>query len=95
MHSGAVASTVRSAVLSLIPTMTQLYTPSPSTARLAGVLCSRGSIRIEADIADVFDEMRRQPRHDWPKLAKRGEGLKGVLQAVGLQLEKTLAAVFQ
>ena len=45
-------------------------------------------------LAGELDEMRRQPVHDWPKQAKRGEGLKGVLKAVGLQLEQVLAAVF-
>lgn len=53
-------------------------------------------IRRDRDrLASELDDMRKQPVDDWPKLAKRGEGLKGVLQAVGIQLEKILAAVFQ
>jgi len=52
-------------------------------------------IRQDRDrLAGELDEIRRQPVHDWPKLVKRGEGLKGVLKAVGLQLEQVLAAVF-
>ncbi len=53
-------------------------------------------IRQDRDrLAGELEEIRRQPVHDWPKLAKRGEGLTGVLKAVGLQLEQILAAVFQ
>lgn len=54
--------------------------------------------RIKQDrdrLAGELDAMRKQPRHEWPKLAKRGVGVKGVLQGIGLQLEKILAAVFQ
>lgn len=68
---------------------TKVPAASEVEARLAQIKRDRDRL------AGELDELRRQPRHDWPKLAKRGEGLKGVLQAVGLQLEKILAAVFQ
>ncbi len=45
--------------------------------------------QLEQELADI----RRQPAGDWSGVAKRSEGLKGVLQTVGGQLEKILAVI--
>lgn len=45
-------------------------------------------------LAQHLDDVRRQPADALPRLVEHGEGLKGALEAMGLQLEKALAAVF-
>ncbi|WP_374490572.1 radical SAM protein [Zoogloea sp.] len=49
--SGAIAGAGSMRVLSLIPPMTQLNTPYPSTAYLTGFLRSRGVDAVQADLA--------------------------------------------
>lgn len=44
--------------------------------------------------AQQLTDMREKPPQDTSDLAKRGEGLKGLLEAVGLQLEQALGAIF-
>lgn len=45
-------------------------------------------------IAQQLTDMREKPPQDASDLAKRGEGLKGLFEAVGLQLEQALGAIF-
>ena len=50
-------------------------------------------IKLDRDrFAQELDEIRRLPPGE---MSKRGEGLKGVLETVGLELEKTLASIFE
>ena len=46
-------------------------------------------------LAQELVDIRRQPVDDWSSVAKRGEGLKGLLGTVGLQLEKVLGTIFE
>jgi hypothetical protein len=53
-----------------------------------------GQIKRDRDrFALELDEIRRLPPGE-KDVVKRGEGLKGVLETVGLELEKTLASIF-
>ena len=54
--------------------------------------------QIEADrnkLAGELEVIQRLPRGDGSDIVQRGEGLKGMLEAVGLQLEQVLGAVFR
>jgi Mg2+ and Co2+ transporter CorA len=42
-----------------------------------------------------LDDIRRQPVAEWPRLVEHGKRLKGVLEAVGLQLERAMTAIFK
>ncbi len=53
-------------------------------------------IKLDRDrFAQELDEIRHLPPGEASDVVKRGEGLKGVLETVGLELEKTLASVFE
>ncbi len=53
-------------------------------------------IQLDRDrFAQELDEIRRHPPGEEGEVVKRGEGLKGVLETAGLELEKTLAAMFE
>ena len=55
-------------------------------------------IQLDRDrFAQELDEIRRLPPGEGggSEGLKRGEGLKGVLETVGLELEKTLASMFE
>jgi hypothetical protein len=57
-------------VLSLIPPMTQLNTPYPSTAYITGFLRSRGVDAVQADVAlalvlQLFSKEGLQSIHDY------------------------------
>jgi hypothetical protein len=45
-------------------------------------------------LAKDLEELRRLPGDDSAYLLQRSEGLKGLLQNVGLQLQRVLSAVF-
>ncbi|WP_298828077.1 hypothetical protein [uncultured Piscinibacter sp.] len=54
--------------------------------------------QIEADrnkLARELEEIQRLPRGEGSDIVKRGEGLKGLLESVGLQLEHALGAIFE
>ena len=51
MRDNLAMSSAEFRVLSLIPPMTQLNTPYPSTAYLTGFLRSRGHVARQADVA--------------------------------------------
>lgn len=52
-------------------------------------------LQLDRDrLARELDDVQRMPRGDSHAVAKRSEGLRGVLEAVGLQLEQALTAVF-
>lgn len=54
--------------------------------------------RIEADrnrLAHELESLRRRPPGEGPDAVVRGEGLKGMLRTVGLELERALGAVFE
>lgn len=54
-------------------------------------------IRIQGERAKGAQELttlRQQAHDDSDDMVKRSEGLKGVLQTVGLELEKALATIF-
>ena len=52
-------------------------------------------IQLDRDrFAQELDEIRRLPPGEESEVVQRGDGLKGVLETVGLELEKTLAAMF-
>jgi hypothetical protein len=44
--------------------------------------------------AQQLADLRERPPQDASDLAKRGQGLKGLLEAVGLQLEQALGTIF-
>lgn len=53
--------------------------------------------QIEADrnrLAGELEALRRLPRHAGSDILARGEGLKGMLEATGRQMEQVLAAIF-
>jgi len=53
--------------------------------------------QIEADrnrLAGELEEIRRLPRDAGSDVVARGEGLKGMLEATGRQMEQVLAAIF-
>ena len=53
--------------------------------------------QIQADrdrLAHELEELRRMPHTQASERASRGEGLRGVLEKVGLQLEQALTAIF-
>ncbi len=55
-------------------------------------------MQIESDrnkLAGERDVIRRLPRGEGSDIVKRSEGLKGLLESVGLQLEQVLGAVFE
>jgi hypothetical protein len=45
--------------------------------------------------ARELEEIQRLPRGEGSDIVKRGEGLKGLLESVGLQLEQALGAIFE
>ncbi len=52
-------------------------------------------IQLDRDrLARELEALRRTPAHEAPIAAERGEGLKGALSAIGLQLEQALGAIF-
>lgn len=54
--------------------------------------------QIESDrnkLARELEEIQRLPRGEGSDIVKRGEGLKGLLESVGLQLEQALGAIFE
>lgn len=54
--------------------------------------------KLESDrngLAQELDDIQRLPRGDGSDIVKRGEGLKGLLESVGLQLEQVLGAIFE
>lgn len=54
--------------------------------------------QVESDrnkLAQELEEIQRLPRGEGSDIVKRGEGLKGMLAAVGLQLEQALGAIFE
>jgi hypothetical protein len=54
--------------------------------------------KIESDrnrLAQELEEIRRLPRGNGSDIVKRTEGLKGLLESVGLQLEQALGAIFE
>ena len=54
--------------------------------------------QIESDrnkLARELEEIQRLPRDEGSDIVKRGEGLKGLLESVGLQLEQVLGAIFE
>lgn len=54
--------------------------------------------QIESDrnkLARELEEIQRLPRSEGSDIVKRGEGLTGLLQAVGLQMEQVLGAIFE
>jgi hypothetical protein len=52
-------------------------------------------IKLDHDrFTQELDEIRRLPARERSEVLKRAEGLKGVLENVGLELEKTLGAIF-
>ena len=54
--------------------------------------------QIESDrnkLARELEEIQRLPHGEGSDIVKRGEGLKGLLESVGLQLEQALGAIFQ
>jgi hypothetical protein len=52
-------------------------------------------IKLDRDrFTQELDEIRRLPARERSEVLKRAEGLKGVLENVGLELEKTLGAIF-
>lgn len=66
----------------------------PPTAGLEGLLTRTQQDRDR--LAQHLDGMGRQPIDaSSPRLVEQGEGLKGALEAAGLQLEQVLAAVFE
>lgn len=55
-------------------------------------------MQIESErnkLARELEELQRLPRGEGSDIVMRAEGLKGLLEAVGLQLEQVLAAVFK
>ncbi len=55
-------------------------------------------LQIESDrnkLAGELDALQRMPIAEGSDVVKRSEGLKGLLESVGLQLEQALGAVFQ
>ena len=53
-------------------------------------------IQLDRDrLAQELDGVRRLSPGDGTDVVQRGETLKGVLETVGVELEKTLAAVFE
>lgn len=53
-------------------------------------------VQLDRDrLAQELDGIRRLATGGGTDVVKRGEGLKGVLAAVGLQLERALAAIFE
>ena len=52
-------------------------------------------IKLDRDrFAQELDEIRHLPPGEMSDGVKRGEGLKGALETVGLELEKALASIF-
>ena len=54
--------------------------------------------KLESDrngLAQELDDIRRLPRGEGSGIVKRGEGLKGLLESVGMQLEQVLGAIFE
>jgi protein-disulfide isomerase-like protein with CxxC motif len=54
--------------------------------------------QIESDrnkLARELEEIQRLPLGDGSDVVKRGEGLKGLLESMGLQLEQVLGAIFE
>ena len=75
--------------------MAKARTPTkPATGAETAALLKQ----IEADrdkLAQLLEELRRLLRSESPEAVKRGEGLKGLMESVGLQLEKVLATIFE
>lgn len=54
--------------------------------------------QIESDrnkLAQELEEIQRLPLDEGSDIVKRGEGLKALLESVGLQLEQALGAIFE
>lgn len=54
--------------------------------------------RFESDrnrLARELHELEQLPHREASEVVKRAEGLKGVLETVGLQLERALGTIFQ
>lgn len=54
--------------------------------------------QVESDrnkLAQELEEIQRLPRGEGSDIVKRAEGLKGLLESAGLQLEQTLGAIFE
>ena len=54
--------------------------------------------QIEADrnkLAQELEDIQRLPRGERSDIVKRGEGLKGLLESVRLQLEQAIGAIFE
>ena len=54
--------------------------------------------QIESDrnkLARELEEIQRLPRGEGSDIVKRGEGLKGLLESVGLQMEQVLGSIFE
>ena len=54
--------------------------------------------QIESDrnkLARELEEIQRLPRCEGSDIVKRGEGLKGLLESVGLQMEQVLGSIFE
>ncbi|MBC7700523.1 hypothetical protein [Aquabacterium sp.] len=48
-----------------------------------------------AQFAGELDAIRAQSKSDAAAASKRGEGLTGILETIGLELEKALTAIFE
>ncbi len=65
----------------------------PATGKTEALL---RQIRIDRDrLAKDLDDLRSHPMGDGSEVVRRGEGLKDLCKAVGLQLEKALTAIFE
>lgn len=64
-----------------------------SVAAQAEALLSR--VQPDRDwAAQELEAIRRLPIGDGSEVVKRGEGLKGVMETIGLELEKAVTAIF-
>jgi hypothetical protein len=64
-------------------------TGSQTEAQLRQIESHRNRLALE------LEDIQHLPRGDGSDIVKRGEGLKGLLESLGLQLEQLLAAIFQ
>jgi hypothetical protein len=71
----------------------QVRTAAAPAGELEGLLMQTQHDRDR--LAQHLDDMRRHPVEDLPRWVEQGQGLRGTLEAVGRQLEQTLAAIFK
>ncbi len=64
-----------------------------TATRIEALLRQIGADRDK--LARELEEIQRLPHGEGSDIVKRGEGLKGLLESVGLQLEQALGAIFE